>query len=443
MPRATILILAFALIAPVVSGVRPAAASPASCPSGALRWSSGANTLYLSGAATVCTPADIQRLHPKRVKKVSTGVYLVKVNLWLQNDARLEVHGTSIGGTTDDLRLLSKNSTEATAKVNITADQGELSFRSTTVRSWNSSAGGPDTEHAKYGRAHIKVRSRLVSGVPKPSRMDIADSDIGYLGHFAAESYGLAWRVMGEAFDSVDVYGDVRNSRIHHNYYGLYTYGAYGMTIDNNEVDSNVLYGIDPHDDSDGLTISNNRSHHNGNHGIICSKRCDRLVVTGNQSYANVGHGIMFHRSVDYSLVEGNTLRSNSDAGIALFESNNNVVRGNHLEGNLNSLRLSVGSSHNRFENNTVASSADRAIYTFKGSDVPERPGNDGINRGNVWIGNTVQNSENFVLRLTATDGDRFEGNDFRGNPGASYSTEGATNTTFANNQTDPGVTLG
>lgn len=419
----------------------PAAASPETCLKASTRFASSSNTLYVSGSNAVCTPADLQLLYPKQVVKVSQGVYLLRSNVVLQAGASFVVEGTAIGGTTDVLRLMSNNNSTTNNVANITADYGKIRFASTQVTSWNEASSGPDTEYgSSYKRASIKVRSRLVNGVANVSRMDIVDSNIGYLGYNGAESYGLTWKVMDGAFAAVDVLGDIKNSRIHHNYFGAYMYGAYGMVIDNNEFDSNIQYGLDPHDDSDSLTITNNRSHHNGNHGIICSQRCDNIVIRGNRTYNNTGHGIMIHRSVDNSVIEANTSSFNTDTGIALFESNNNLVRNNTLVGNKHGIRLSVGSSYNQMLNNVVDGSTGNALYTYVGSDVPVR--GDGINRGNVWKGNTVKNSKSYVLKLTGTDGDRFESNDFRGNGTAKYDKSRATNTVFVNNLTDPGVKL-
>ena len=160
-------------------------------------------------------------------------------------------------------------------------------------------------------------------------------------------------------------YGNIINSHIHHNYFGVYTYGAKSMMISGNEFNSNIKYGLDPHDDSDYLTIVNNSSHDNGDHGIICSQRCNNLIIRYNNSYNNAGHGIMLHRSVDNSIVEYNNVFNNADTGIALFESNNNVVRGNLIQGNKNGIRLSVGSSSNRFFANIILGNLDNSIYTY------------------------------------------------------------------------------
>lgn len=429
------------VIAALSLAVPSAAASPETCLKANTRYASTSNMLYVTGSKTICTPADLHVLYPKQMVKVSDGVYLLRSNLVLQAGASFIVEGTAIGGTTNILRLLSNNNTTTNNVANITADQGTVRFVNTQVTSWNEAAAGPDTEYGgTYKRASIKVRSRLVNGQPSVSRMDILNSDMGYLGYNGAESYGLAWKVMDNAFAAVDVLGDIKNSRIHHNYFGAYMYGAYGMVIDNNEFDNNIKYGLDPHDDSDALTITNNRSHHNGNHGIICSQRCDNIVIRGNRTYNNVGHGIMIHRSVDNSVVENNTSSYNTDTGIALFESNNNIIRNNTLVGNKHGIRLSVGSSYNQLTNNIIDGSSGNALYTYVGSDVPVR--GDGINRGNTWKGNSVKNSKSYVIKLTGTDSDRFESNDFRSNGLAKYDTSRATNTVFVNNLTDPGVKL-
>ena len=104
--------------------------------------------------------------------------------------------------------------------------------------------------------------------------MDILNSDISYLGYDASESYGLAWKVSGthpdpskSIFDYVNVYGDIIGSRLHHNFWGVYSYGLEGARWLNNEVDHNAGYGLDPHDDSDHLLIEGNNVHHNGGLG--------------------------------------------------------------------------------------------------------------------------------------------------------------------------------
>jgi len=273
--------------------------------------------------------------------------------------------------------------------------------------------------------------------------MDISNSEVVSLGYNASEAYGLSWKVSVPSLSmlaSVDVFGSVTGSTIHGNYFGVYTFGAYGMTISRNRVYSNIKYGLDPHDDSDSLIITSNSVYGNGNHGIICSQRCDKLRIARNISKNNVGHGIMLHRSVENSVVESNTLTGNSDSGIAVFESSNNIIRGNIIRGNAHGIRLSVGSSLNTFTRILVDRTASFGIYTYAGTDLPVR--SNRINRRNIWTLNKVTKSRLKVLKLGATDGDRFTSNSFRGNPGAGFDLRGARNTTFSLNTTDRGIVL-
>lgn len=408
-----------------------------SCTTSKLSYDSSNNTLYLKDGG-VCRVAEIASLKPQQLVNKGGGIYLLKANLKLMNGSVLMIDGDDATAPVIEFRLLSNNTGDSNKVVNITADYGIVQINHTKVLSWNESVNGPDTSYSTLKRAYIRVRS---TSTTKQSRMDVTNSDIGYLGSPNAEAYGISWKVSG-TLNEVRVYGNILNSRFHHNYYGVYTYGAYGMTIDGNEFDQNVQYGLDPHDDSDYLTITNNSAHHNGNHGIICSKRCNNLVLRNNKSYSNTGHGIMLHRSTDYSLVENNQVYDNSSTGIALFESNNNILRGNIVLNNNYGIRLSMGSSYNRMEGNVIDETNKYSIYTYKGSDTPERPGNDGINRNNVWTQNKVSDSGDYVLKLKATEGDTFSYNDFTDNNGADFDVSGADDTTFINNKLDSGESL-
>lgn len=96
------------------------------------------------------------------------------------------------------------------------------------------------------------------------------------LGWYDSESYGIAYKVRGyckdhsnpELFEEVKVTGDILRSRLHHNYFGQYSYGHQGGDFSYNVVHDNIGYGFDPHDDSDDLTIHNNHVYNNGWHGI-------------------------------------------------------------------------------------------------------------------------------------------------------------------------------
>ena len=82
-----------------------------------------------------------------------------------------------------------------------------------------------------------------------------------------------------ELFEDVNVYGNIYDSDIHHNNFGVYTYGHQQGDWRRNKMHDNSGYGFDPHDDSDFLTIHDNEVYDNGYHGIIASKRCNGVSI--------------------------------------------------------------------------------------------------------------------------------------------------------------------
>ena len=393
------------------------AASP--CSAANIRWAASSNRVYITGDVE-CTLTEIKQLGskyiPLTVSDPANKVWFLGAKLILQNGAKLILHGSPIGGDVDELRLKSNNATSTNNFVIIQADWGGIDIDSTKIVSWDEVASGIDTEYALYKRAYINIRSRLdIDGVtPRESRMDIKNSDIGYLGYNGAEAYGLAWKVSSGSFDTVGVFGDVTNNTIHHNYFGVYTYGAQAMTFLNNEVYDNVKYGLDPHDDSDFLIIDGNYVHNNGSHGIICSQRCDNLIITNNTSSYNGGNGIMLHRNTNDSLVEYNTLYNNADSGIAIFDSHRNTLRNNDAKYNKNGIRLSVGSSNNIVENNNFSENSKYGMYFYKGSDVPTS--GDGRIKFNTFRNNIINTNISVAAKIQQADSNIFEGNEFVGN---------------------------
>ncbi|MBW3574273.1 MAG: right-handed parallel beta-helix repeat-containing protein [Actinobacteria bacterium] len=399
-----------------VLGVGATPARAAGCDAGAVRFASSSNSLYVTGPVT-CTLSDLDALTTAPLAQVDPGakVWLLGANLILEQGATLNLHGSEIGGDVDELRLRSNKGSAATDTVFVRAHAGTISMRNTKVISWDEAANGPDTDGVAK-RSYVQARSFLDGGgVAQQSRMDIIDSEVGFLGFHGPESYGLSWKVLGtNVFDRVDVFGDVINSRIHDNHFGIYTYGAYGMRFVNNDIHNNVAYGLDPHDDSDNLLIEGNRTFDNGNHGIICSQRCDNLIIRNNVSERNTGHGIMIHRGVTNSLLEGNTANGNSDTGIVAFESFNNRIVNNTMNGNLRGLRLSVGAANNLFQGNTIAGNRAYGIYLYKGSDVPVS--GNGHPKLNRFVGNQVRDNGSNAVFAEEADDNVFDGNTFLGN---------------------------
>lgn len=441
--------------------VAPGPAEAAAC-TGQVTYARSTNTIKLTGGE-VDLP-EIRSLCPAAPlveTNAAANTWLLGANLLVQNGAILHVRGSATrvdpAMAVDTLRLLSRASDSSLEVVNVTANHGVLTFESTQVTSWDDEAHGgagdvdrdpgvggatPGGKAAGIGRAFVRAISTPGPGEARSeSRMDIIGSEMAYLGYYAAESYGVAYKGRGcdqehlSGCAALNVYGSQRRSHFHHNYMGTYTFNAYGMVFDSNEYDHNVTYGLDPHDDSDHLTITNNRSHHNGAHGIICSQRCDHLTITGNESHHNgyppdvlsggddvsdrQVHGIMIHRGVSDVLIAGNHVHDNNGAGIAVFDSFGNTIRDNTLTDNLFGLRSSVGSHDNTYSGNVITRSRRYAIYTYPGrKDIAYYGIPGGRPTRERFLNNTITTTGSSLANILQSDDIRLLGNTVRGTVG-------------------------
>ncbi|MEM7386427.1 MAG: right-handed parallel beta-helix repeat-containing protein, partial [Verrucomicrobiota bacterium] len=403
-----------------------------------MRWANSSRRIYVGpGSATLTDIRDGLPLAP--IEEVSPGVWHLKADLIVENGGVLVLRGRAAGGDVDELRLQSNNVELPDAVVSISADWGTIKLDHTRVLSWDDAVNGPDEEFEEFGRAFVRVRSRLdkIDGVtPRESRMDIHDCEIAYLGSQASEAYGLSWKVLGfdgvdgTIFEQVEVFGNIKRTAIHHLHYGVYTYGATGCVWEENELYDNTIYGFDPHDDSDNLWIVGNDVHDNGSHGIIASKRCDQVRIVRNRTYRNDKVGIMLHRDSNFGIIENNDAFENLDSGIAIFASSDVIIRDNRVERNEGSgVRFSVGARDCLFYGNLVADSGDSGVAMFFGSNPPN-PGDDGHPKRNQigayvdrdydgqveLVGNRIINSGKEAFRLVQSDENIIRGNVFENN---------------------------
>ena len=173
-----------------------------------------------------------------------TGKWLLTSELFILSGSVFYCHGTSIDGDCDELRIQSTGSTDFHE---VRGHGGSMYFEKTLVTSWDTPNKSPQEDY-EDGRSFLNCVSEYESdetclGQPKNDygecRMDIIDSEMGYLGWFDSESHGLTWKVRGfcadksnpEVLDTTNVYGDIKNSDIHHMYYVMYSYG-HQVTLD-------------------------------------------------------------------------------------------------------------------------------------------------------------------------------------------------------------------
>ena len=108
-------------------------------------------------------------------------------------------------------------------------------------------------------------------------RMDIANSELAYLGYINGEPSGIAWRERRNASDpTTGATGTLIHNDIHHNYFGMFSNAAYGVQILQNKVHDNLGYGIDPHTGTQKFEVGDNEVYHNQLHGIIFSRDLHR-----------------------------------------------------------------------------------------------------------------------------------------------------------------------
>ena len=371
-----------------------------------LRYERDANLIVVDGTTTTLTGLKAALpAAPLALVDAERRTWLLSANLLLTNGASLRLHGSRARGDVDELRLRSDNRPGPHAFVSVTADHGAIDIRATRITSWDTAAGGPDREHASYGRAFIRARSRMRSVVLTrlESRMDILDSEVQYLGYDASESYGLVWKLVAPdayVFQHARVWGNVMRSRIHHNYFGLYAAGARGNEWVGNEVHHNVQYGMAPHTHSDDLLIEDNSVHDNGHHGITVRHGCSRVRVRNNRVWANRENGITLHRDANGGEVAGNQVFDNAGSGITVYDSAGVTVRGNTVRNNARSgIQLAMNASHNRIEHNDVRNNRFYGVFVGKGSGRPADR-RDGMPRRNHILDNRVQGSGIADLRM-------------------------------------------
>ena len=467
---ATALLAAIGTAVALVVVASPAAA--AAC-AGAVRFSATSNRLYVSSGTQ--TPSTIVALCPA-VPLVQVDpankIWQLNVDLQVENGATLALRGSAAGGDVNELRLKSGASNLPTDVVTVTAQYGTIALDHTKVTSWDPAANGPDTNTTlpagspttARARAYVRALSYIDATGNHESSMTIDASDLGFLGYYASEAYGVVFKARGcdathqDVCAALNVGGYEKNSRFHDNYFGTYTWDANDMDFTNNEYDHNIGYGLDPHDDSDNLRIVGNKSHHNGNHGIICSQRCDHLTITDNESYSNglvpwVGphdidasdnqvHGIMIHRNVTDSVIKNNNVHDNPNgAGIAVFESGKDTIEGNTLTNNKYGLRFSVGSHDIASTNNTINGTTQYGVYAYRGKDLPVYTQTGGRNVDLTFSGNKINGTGSDLFSLTETDRVAFTGNTVSGTVGKIRFT-GSTATTLSDNTLPTGITV-
>ncbi|HEU5097450.1 MAG TPA: right-handed parallel beta-helix repeat-containing protein [Roseiflexaceae bacterium] len=331
------------------------------------------NTIFLNGNAATTLPALSGALsRPDLLHEQMPGEWILNANLWIGKGAVLDIAGPTV-------RRLKLRS-DSRRFVWIKAFGARLTFADTCVTSWDVGRNSVDTADAD-GRSFVLAR--------EGARLDILRSELSYLGYFANESYGVAWRQAGTSGAAID-------SRFGYNFYGLYSYEASDLVIRGNEVHHSIRYGIDPHTRSNRLSIENNTAHHNGKHGIILAEACSESTIRGNTVYGNGLHGIVIYQRSNGNVIENNISYDNGLQGINVNESSNNVVRRNTVYGNAEAgIGIGQRAASNALIENQVRDNHKDGISFY--SDASANVVRENIVSGNVRYGIYVKSPHNTI----------------------------------------------
>lgn len=277
--------------------------------------------------------------HPEAFERVDDGIFMARRPILLAPSAELVIR--------DETLRLSMTPPSAFFY------HGNLHVVDATITSWDEGSGDS-------GRREELVPERLEllgEQTPRPYLLGLRGSasyfaassfhGLGYQGH--SGTYGISFTAYGEApegrHDSLAHFigrlpwprAVMVGNTISDCYYGLFTNRSGIVRVIGNEFVDNVVYGIDPHDYSDGLVIARNLVHRTRlKHGIIISREVDHARIVENISADNAGSGIMLDRKSDHAVVAGNVVYGNRGDGIAVYESHDARIEGNTIFGNHN-----------------------------------------------------------------------------------------------------------
>jgi parallel beta-helix repeat protein len=371
------------------------AASDEPAPAGvAATFDQAGDKIVLSGGQNVTLAALSAKLgKPDLIKETAPGEWLLTKTVEIGQGASMKISAPSVRW----LKLRSDDGGFATVK----ALGGGVDISGTCVSSWDAGKNTVD-ENYLNGRSFLLARDG--------GQMTIDKAELQYLGYGEVESYGLSWRTEGSG-------GHLTNSIVSHLYFGVYSFDVGGLTISDNEVHDNVLYGIDPHTGSHNLTIERNIVHDNGKHGIILAEDCTDSVIRDNVVYRNQHHGIVLYLHSDRNLIEGNETFGNAAQGININEASNNTIKSNRVYDNTES-GIGVGQTakDNVVQNNDVRGNQQdglRLVSEATQTDVRDNIIGENVRYG-VYVdsdgpfamaGNTIwKNRTGVMLKGTPTD---------------------------------------
>jgi poly(beta-D-mannuronate) C5 epimerase len=306
------------------------------------------------------------------------GHYILNANLEVADGVTFEM--TSSGDGLQYLKITGANGIIV---------HGRIEISGIIITSWDTETDSPvsQTGNGTVPRAFINLRVSE-GGF-------IEDSEAAFLGYDAPPRRGID---LGESTDGPSHDFAIRNSRIHDNWMGFYSAGAYNIIIDGNEFYGNIRYAIDPHTGTNNMTVSNNKVYNNRDIAIICSLDCYDVIYEGNEVYNNAGAGLMFSRATHDSTIRNNVIYNQYGSAypISISESQNNEIYGNHISNSTTGISV-----HNPLQLDEDGMSSGNRIYdnTFDGVQNAMRAV---ASSNNIFSSNVFGNVTDFHYIMTS-----------------------------------------
>jgi mannuronan 5-epimerase len=278
-------------------------------------------------------------------------IWLLNAGLTIQKGSVFYINSTD----TNWLKILTPIDGINTNQIDVL---GSLKVDSVKITSWDPKTN----DYGKTNGTRQTVQNKLVTdeGAVRPTikvegsatgTTDITNSEIAYLGYEGGTIAGAS---------GLSYYGGdnslLKNNKIHNLYFGFYSKGVGNMTIENNRIYDNDIYGLDPHTGTHDMSIRNNFIYNNGGFGLICSVNCYNITIEKNKVHDN-NHGIMLSRNMTNSIVQDNKIYNENKTGIFVSDSYNNQIIKNTISDSATAIFLNVKASSNIISKNTITNS--------------------------------------------------------------------------------------
>jgi poly(beta-D-mannuronate) C5 epimerase len=278
-------------------------------------------------------------------------VWNLNAGLTIQKGSTFYINSTD----TDWLKIVADGVNPNAIKV-----LGSLKIDSVKITSWNPTTNDFGTTNGT--RHSVQDKLILNKGDVRPvikveggatGTTDITNSEIAYLGYEGGTSPGASGLSYYGGDNSI-----IKNNKIHNLYFGFYSKGVGGMTIENNHIYDNDIYGLDPHTGTHDMVIRNNFVYNNGGFGIICSVDCYNITIEKNEVHDNY-HGIMLSRNMTNSFVKNNIVYNENVSGIFVSDSYNNQIVKNTISNSAAGIFINTHASNNQISENTIINSKE------------------------------------------------------------------------------------